>query len=187
MGSLRRDDEDHDCPCARTQYARRNRCPGSIYRREFRSGEKGGFKVGKTKRGKRTKIMAVAERNGLPVSICVDSATPHEVRLAMSTLLQMVVADAPQNLIGDNAYDSDPLDAELRFYGIEVIAPHRRNRRNSTQDGRRLKRYRRRWKIERLFAWLQNFRRVVVRYEPHAENFLGMCQLAASLILLRQL
>ena len=58
----------------------------------------------------------------------------------MSTLLQMVVPDAPQNLIGDNAYDSGRLDAELRFYGIELIAPHRRNRRNSTQDGRRLKR-----------------------------------------------
>jgi transposase len=118
--------------------------------------------------------MAVADRNGLPVSVCAESATPHEVRLAMSTLLQMVIPYAPQNLIGDNAYDSDRLDAELKFYGIELIAPHRRNRRNSTQDGRRLKRYRRRWKIERLFAWLQNFRRLVVRYERHTENFLGM-------------
>jgi len=100
--------------------------------------------------------MAAADRNGLPGSICTESATPHEVTLAMSTLLQMVVPDAPQNLIGDNAYDSDRLDAELRSYGIEVIAPHRRTRRNSTQDGRRLKQYRRRWKIERLFAWLRN-------------------------------
>jgi hypothetical protein len=117
----------------------------------FAPAKKGG-KIGKTKRGKGTKIMAVADRNGLPVSICAESATPHEVTLAMPTLLQMVVPDAPQNLIGDNAYDSDRLDAELRFYGIEVIAPHRRNPKNSTQDGRRLKRYRRRWKIERLFA-----------------------------------
>jgi transposase len=153
----------------------------------FAPAKKGGRNVGKTKRGKGTKIMAVVDRNGLPVSVCAESATPHEVRLAMSTLLQMVVPDAPQNLIGDNAYDSDRLDAELRFYGIELIAPHRRNRRNSTQDGRRLKRYRRRWKIERLFAWLQNFRRLVVRYERHAENFLGMLQLASSLILLRHL
>ncbi len=131
--------------------------------------------------------MVVADRNGLPVSICAESATPHEVTLAMSTLVQMVVSDAPQNLIGDNAYDSDHLDGELRFYGIELIAPHRRNRRNSTQDGRRLRRYRRRWKIERLFAWLQNFRRVVVRYERNAENFPGMLQLASTLILLRHL
>ena len=114
--------------------------------------------------------MAVADRNGLPVSVCAESATPHKVTLATSTLLRMVVPEAPQNLIGDNAYDSDRLDAELRFYGIELIAPHRRNRRNATQDGRRLKRYRRRRKIERLFAWLQNFWRLVVRYERHAEN-----------------
>ena len=99
----------------------------------------------------------------------------------------MVIPEAPQNLVGDNAYDSDRLDAELRQYGIEVIAPHRSNRRNKTQEGRRLRRYRRRWKIERLFAWLQNFRRLVVRYERHAANFLGMLQLGCSLILLRHL
>ena len=121
----------------------------------FAPAKKGGQKVGKTKRGKGTKIMAVADRNGLPVSICTESATPHEVTLAMSALLRMAIPDAPQNLIGDNAYDSDRLDAELRPYGIELIAPHRGNRRNSTKDGRRLRRYRRRWKIERLFAWLQ--------------------------------
>ena len=105
-------------------------------------------KVGKTKRGKGTKVIAVADRNGLPVSVCAESATPHEVKLAMPTLLRIIIPDAPQNLIGDNAYDSDHLDAELRLYGIEVIAPHRWNRKNPTQDRRRLKRYRRRWKIE---------------------------------------
>jgi transposase len=145
------------------------------------------LKVGKTKRGKGTKIMAVADRHGLPVSICIESARPHEVKLATSTLVQMVVPDAPGHLIGDNAYDSDKLDAQLRHYGIEVIAPHRSNRRIKTQDERCLRRYRRRWKIERLFAWLQNFRRLVVRYERHAENFLGMLHLACCLILLRHL
>jgi hypothetical protein len=63
--------------------------------------------VGKTKRGKGTKIMAVADRNGLPVSVCAESATPHEGTLAMSTLIQIVVPDVPENLIGDNAYDFD--------------------------------------------------------------------------------
>jgi hypothetical protein len=105
----------------------------------FASAKKGG-KVEK-QNGKGTKIMTVADRNGLAVSVCAESATPHEVRLATSTLLQMIIPDAPQNLIGDNAYDSDRLDAELRSYGIVLIAPHRRNRRNSTQDGRRPKRY----------------------------------------------
>ena len=60
--------------------------------------------------------MAVADRNGLPVAVCVESATPHEVKLATSTLFQMVIPDAPQSLIGDNAYDSDKLDTELSTY-----------------------------------------------------------------------
>ena len=109
------------------------------------------------------------------------------MKLVNATLAQMAVPDAPQNLIGDNAYDSDRLDAELKPYGIELIAPHRGNRKNKSQDGRRLRRLRRRWKIERLFAWLQNFRRLVVRYEHHAENFLGMLHLGGCVILLRHL
>lgn len=60
--------------------------------------------------------MAVADQHGLPVSVHVESATPHEVTLAESTLAAMFIPDAPQNLIGDNAYDSDPLDAKLRSY-----------------------------------------------------------------------
>src|SRR5215472_8717023 len=117
--------------------------------------------------------MALADRSGLPVAVCIESATPHEVKLVESTLVQMVVPEAPQNLIGDNAYDSDKLDAELKPYGIEVIAPHRSNRKNKTQDGRRLRRYKRRWKVERLFAWLQNFRRIVVRHDRHVLNYLS--------------
>ena len=131
--------------------------------------------------------MAVADSHGLPVGLCIESASPHQLKLVDSTLIEIVVAEAPQNLVGDNAYYSDKLDAELRQYGIEVIAPHRSNRKNKTQDGRRLRRYRRRWKIERLFAWLQNFRRLVVRYERHAENFLGMLHLGCCFILLRYL
>jgi len=148
---------------------------------------KKGANVGKTKRGKGTKIMAVGDRDRLPVSVCVESASPLEVTLATSTLVQMVIPGAPQDLIGDNAHDSDRLDTQLKFYGIELIAPHRRNRKNKTQDQGRVKRYQRRGKIERLFAWLRNFRRLVVRYERHAENFLGMLHLASTVILLRYL
>jgi transposase len=131
--------------------------------------------------------MAVADSHGLPIAVCVESATPHEVKLATSTLVRLIVPEAPQNLIGDNAYDSDKLRTKLRQYGIELIAPHRCNRKNRTQDLRRMRRYRRRWKVERLFAWLQNFRRLVVRYERHAENFLGMLYLGCCIVLLRHL
>jgi len=92
-------------------------------------------------------------------------------------------------MIGDRAYDSEKLDGNLlNNYATEMIAPHRMGRRNPpTQDGRPLRRYRRRWKVERLFAWLHNSRRLVTRWEYHAENFLAMLQLACALILLRHL
>ena len=72
----------------------------------------------------------------------------------------------PENLIGDRADDSDPLDEELRNDGIEMIAPHRSNRsKPPTQDRRRLSRYTRRWLVERFFAWIQWQRRILVRWE----------------------
>jgi len=68
-----------------------------------------------------------------------------------------------------------------------MIAPHRCNgKRPETQDGRPLRRYKRRWKIERLFAWLGAFRRLVVRYKLHALNYLAFVRLGRLLILLRQ-
>ena len=69
--------------------------------------------------------------------------------------------------------------------GIELIAPHRNNRKKpKTQDGRKLRRYKRRWKIER-FAHLGNFRRLVVRYERSADNFLGFLRLGCIKLLLK--
>jgi transposase len=142
--------------------------------------------VGKTKRGKGTKLMAVADRAGFPLAVHTAAATPHEVTLVPGTLAATFTPERPARLIGDRAYDSDPLDIVLAAQGIEMIAPHRTNRKKpATQDGRPLRRYRRRWKVERLFAWVQNFRRLVVRHEYHAENFLGLVHLGCIMILLR--
>ena len=144
--------------------------------------------MGKTKRGKGTKIMGLADAGGLPLAVSATSASPHEVTLVDTTLDACFLDELPSRLIGDKAYDSDPLDARLaEERSVEMIAPHRSRRRKTiTQDGRPLRRYKRRWKIERLFAWLQNFRRLVVRYEHHLHNFLGMIQLGCIVILLRR-
>ena len=133
--------------------------------------------------------MAISDGHGLPLAVHVASASPHETKLVAPTLEQRFLSEIPARLIGDRAYDSDPLDAQIRErFGVQLIAPHRRMRSHAaTQDGRVLRRYRRRWKIERLFAWLHNFRRVVIRWEYYPDNFLGMVQLACAVILLRYL
>lgn len=131
--------------------------------------------------------MAVADSGGLPTGICTASASPHEATLVIETVGSIFVEGKIENLIGDKAYDSDPLDEKLKSeYGIELTAPHRDNRKKpKTQDGRKLRRYPRRWKIERLFAWLQNFRRLVVRYEVKEQNFLAFIYLSCCCIYLR--
>jgi transposase len=144
--------------------------------------------VGKTKRGKGTKIMGLTDAFGLPIAIDATSASPHEITLVDNTLDACFLEHVPEKIIGDRAYDSDKLDRRLaKERGIELIAPHKNNRvKSATQDGRVLRRFRKRWKVERLFAWLQNFRRLVVRYEYHLKNFLAMIQLGCIVILLRR-
>ncbi len=142
--------------------------------------------MGKTKRGKGTKIMAVADRSGLPIAVYSESAAPHEVTLVGPTLKSRFTEASPKRLIGDKGFDSDPLDERLQEQGIEMIAPHKANRvKPKTQDGRALRRYKRRWKVERLFAWLGHFRHLAVRFDYYVTNYLGFIHLGCILILLR--
>ncbi len=108
------------------------------------------------------------------------------MKLVEETLDKRFTEEKPERLIGDRAYDSDPLDARLCQQGIELIAPHKSNRKKpATQDGRVLRRYKRRWKIERLFAWLQNFRRIQVRHDRSLNNYLAFVLLGCMIIFLR--
>jgi transposase len=74
----------------------------------------------------------------------------------------------------------------LQKQGIEMIALHKSNRKKpTTQDRRALRRYKRRWKVERLFAWLQSFRRIQVRHDRRVENYLAFVFLGCMIIFLR--
>ena len=132
--------------------------------------------------------MAVSDRAGLPVAVGVASASPHEVTLVERILAERLTAALPRVLIGDRAYDSDPLDERLREAGVEMVSPHRKNRvRPATQEEGPLEGYKDRWRVERLFAWLQNYRRILVRHERKLANYLGFVQLGCALILMRGL
>jgi transposase len=131
--------------------------------------------------------MAIVDADGTPIAFTVNSASPAENTLVHEVLEVTPEARRPERLIADKAYDDDKLDRHLdENFGIELIAPNRKNR-GKTQDGRPLRRYRRRWKVERLFAWLSNFRRLNIRWEYHVDNFMGFLSLAFTVILLRRL
>jgi transposase len=132
--------------------------------------------------------MVLADGAGTPVGVGVASASPAEVSLALPVVENLLEEYAPVRLIGDLGYDSNRLRAELARRGIEPVIPARSNSRNAThQDGRKLRRYRRRWTIERTNAWLQNFRKLTIRYERRVMIFLGFVHLACAMIALRRI
>jgi transposase len=140
--------------------------------------------------------MVVVDGAGLPLGDLLHSASPAEVRLAEATLAAIRVGrrhrpgrprQKPARVIADRGYDSDPLRQRLARRGIELIVPHRKNRRKPpTQDGRALRRYRRRWTVERTFAWLGNFRRLVVRYDRSLTIYQAFFHIACFMIVLRR-
>ena len=156
----------------------------------YASAKRGGAAVGRCRAGKATKVMAVADAEGLPVSVAIADGSRHDVVLVEHVLDEAVTQTLSPILIGDRAFDSRPLACRLlEERNISLLAPKRRKRDGvaTKQDGRRMRRYRRRWKVERLFAWLKQFRRIVVRWEQHADNYLGFLHLGCIAILLRRL
>lgn len=88
-------------------------------------------------------------------------------------------------LIADRAYDSDPLRWRLWARKFDLVCPHRKNRkRRATQDGRKLRRYCRRWKIERTISWFGNYRRLLVRHDHRCHIFDGFIHMACIMLVL---
>ena len=165
-----------------------------LRRRQLRPGEKRGAKVGKTKRGKGTKWMLLVDGQGTPLGVHLDSASPAEVQLLEQTLASVQVEPddrrirppQPKRLIGDRAFDSNPARVKLKKRGIDPIIPARSNNRRATdQDGRKLRRYKHRWIVERTFAWLGWFRRLLVRHDRLMTSYGGFFHMACMLLTLR--
>jgi transposase len=151
----------------------------------FSKARGGGDGIGCTKAGKGVKIMILVDAKGLPLAVSTAAANPHETGLIQELFGFMLSSQTPERIIGDKAYDSDKLDAQLAEQGIEMIAPNRANR-SATQDGRPLRRYKRRWTVERTIAWLQNYRRLCIRWEKSTLAFQGFLHLACSLLLMKE-
>jgi transposase len=127
------------------------------------------------------------------LGVRLESASPHEVTLAEATLQEVSVPQPkgrprqkPERVIADTAYDSDPLRQRLQKRGIELIVPYRENNQQRRyEDGRKLRRYKRRWIVERTNSWLGQFRRLLVRHEHLLSTYRAFFYLACFWITLR--
>ena len=158
--------------------------------------QKRGESVGKTKREKETKLMVVADGQGIPLGIELTGTTPHESTLIEKTLDTIRVTclgrGRPRKrfprLIYDRAADSQPLRKRLkRERKIDLTCLQRSNHQVKVQDGSKLRRYRRRWKIEQTNAWLQGFRQILVRFDHKVMMYAGFAYLACIMITLKGL
>jgi transposase len=140
--------------------------------------------------------MVVVDGQGMPLGNLLDSASPAEVTLLEPTLDTIAVPRPgpgrprkhPERVLDDKACDSDALRKRRATRGLALICPPRRNRvQPPLQDGRKLRRYKRRWKVERTLAWFGNFRRLVVRWERYPLMYQAFFHMACLLITLRQL
>ncbi len=157
---------------------------------KFVRASKGGDHVSKTLRGKGSKIMAIVDGNGIPIGLHLDAAAPHELRFAEQTLATIRVPQLrgrprtrPKELVADKGYDSADWRKFLRRRGIQPTIPRyeRHPQRKHPRRGRPIRvgpGYAHRWKVERCFAWMDNGRRLIVRYDRTLKHYAAFCYLA---------
>ena len=153
----------------------------------FAPAKRGGEKVGVTKKGKGTTWMLVVDGNGLPLGFHLDSAKV-EVKLAEQTLDTIRAARPrsrpkrrPQTLVADRGYDRGAFREALRRRGIGMRIPPKRRPVMARKEV-----YRQRYKVERSFAWLGNFRRLLIRWESFFAVYRSFFAVAVMLLCVRR-
>ena len=160
-------------------------------RLESCAGEKGGSATGpspvdRARNGSKHHLLVDA--SGLPLAWTVTGGNRHDVT-QLIPLLDAVPAVAgkvgrprrpPERLTADRGYDSDKHRRELQCRGITPEIAHR-NSEHGTGLGRA------RWVVERTFAWLHKFKRLLVRYDRRHEIHQAFLALGCCLVCSRRL
>ena len=137
-----------------------------------------------------TKRHILTDKKGIPLSAIITSANTHDVTVAIDTVDSMVLKRSSskpkhkqkQNLCVDKAYHSKEIEQEIVRRGY---IPHIRHRREERIFHRKYPA--RRWVVERTNSWHNRFRKLFTRYEKKVENYLGLVQLANSIIIYRRI
>ena len=126
------------------------------------------------------KLEVVIDKSGLPLGMAAAGANVSEQHLLMPALndVPVPVPDGTP-VVADKGHDSDPLRDEMQAAGFEPVIPHRNSRvKPSRNDGRRLRRYRHRWVVERTNSWLHCYRALAVRWSYFSFMYVGLVYLS---------
>jgi IS5 family transposase len=126
------------------------------------------------------KLEIVVEAGGLPLGMATGGADESEQALLVPALNDIPIeVPAGTPVVADKGHDSDPLRDEVEAAGFVPVIPHRKNRvKPSRNDGRRLRRYRHRWRVERTNAWLHCYRGLAVRWSYYPIMYVGLVYLS---------
>jgi transposase len=131
----------------------------------------------------------LTEAGGIPVGVVVAGANRHDMKLVRETIESLPVArpepgeGEEQGVCLDKGYDYDEVSQILEEFGFTA---HIWGRGEEAQAIRQEAGFKARWwVVERTHSWLDRFRRLLVRWEKKAENYLGLLHFACGLVTLR--
>lgn len=140
--------------------------------------------VGLTRHGKGSKVQALVDEHSRPLAFQLASANPAESTITGNLIEE--IEELPEMVVADKAYDSDDLRDAFAERESKLLSPHRSNRKRPPRDQEEIGRhYKRRWVVERLFAWLAAWRRLATRWERRAGHYRQWLCLGFSLIYVR--
>ena len=135
------------------------------------------------------KRSVLTEANGVPVGLAVDGAHRHDMKLVGATVDSIPVPrpppspEQPQGMCLDKGYDYDEVRETLQEFGFTA---HIRSRGEEAQAIKREAGFKaRRWVVERTHSWMNRFRRVLIRWDKSADNYIAFLHFACALIAFR--
>lgn len=144
-----------------------------------------------TDRGKiGTKRRLLTDGRGVPIGLAVDGANRHDVKLTRETIESLAVErpeatpDAPQGRCLDKGYDYDEVRDLLDEFGCTAPIRARGEEAQALKHEAGFKA--RRWVVERTHSWRNRFRRVLIRWDKKACNYMAFLHLACAYITYRQ-
>lgn len=125
----------------------------------------------------------------MPIGLAVDGANRHDMKLVRATIDSIVAErpepteEAPQGMCLDKGYDYDEVRAILDEFGFTAHIKARGDEAKElkAEAGKRA----RRWVVERSHSWMNRFRRILVRWDKKAENYIALLHFACALIAFR--